>query len=193
MKIGAVILAGGKSSRMGTDKAGLKIGGVSFLEKIAAELSDFDELLISVDSEDKYIDLPYPKVPDQYKDCGPMGGMASALSVCRSRALLVLACDSPLFTKELAQSLCSKMDEDTDAVVPVTDGRIHPLCGIYHKRCGDVFASFLSHGDYKIKNALKQMKTSYIDYSNSEFSEIFSTNINTPREYEQMCSKNSGI
>ena len=59
MKIGAVILAGGKSSRMGTDKAGLKIGGVSFLEKIAAELSDFDELLVSVDSEDKYIDLPY--------------------------------------------------------------------------------------------------------------------------------------
>lgn len=88
MNFGAVILCGGKSSRMGTDKALLTIGGKTFLEHICIELSEFDELIISYGSLHKYAEIKYPVVTDIYTGCGPMGGfIRRSLSVSRTHSL----------------------------------------------------------------------------------------------------------
>jgi len=184
MRIGAVILAGGKSCRMGKDKAELLIDNQMFLDRIASELSDFDELLVSVGSKDSRTGKNYKTVADKYPNCGPIGGLQSALSVCASDALFAISCDVPLFKSSLAQFLCSKMDDSYDAVVAVSaDGYFHPLCAVYRKSTSDIFEKYILSGDYKIINAYEQMKIYRV--SVKDFENLL-LNVNTPEEYERL-------
>ncbi len=193
MKFGAVILYGGKSRRMGRDKAELIIENQTFLEHISAELKNFDELLLSVDSLDKSPDSKYTAVTDIYADCGPMGGIYAALSACNSDALLVVSCDLPLFREELGNYLCSQLTEDADAVVPVTsDGRMHPLCAVYLKSVAPVFEKHLKSNSYKILDAYRDMNVKYIAMDRTPCSEKWLQNINTPQEYDALCSWKGG-
>lgn len=187
MRIGAVILAGGKSRRMGTDKAELLIDNQIFLDKIALELTDFDELLVSVGSKDHLAETKYQTVADKYPDCGPIGGLQSALSVCTSDALFAISCDVPLFKSCLAQFLCSKMSDDYDAVIALSpEGFFHPLCAVYKKSVADIFEKFILSGDYKILNAYEQMKICSVPVE--DFEDLL-LNVNTPEEYERLISK----
>lgn len=190
MKFGAVVLCGGKSRRMGRDKSELMFGGQTFLDHIAEELSCFDELIVSIDSFEKHPMIKYKALTDIYPDCGPMGGIHSALSVCKSDALFVVPCDMPLFKREFAEFLCSQLTEETDAVVPLTsDGRTHPLCAVYKKQTAAVFERYLEVGDYKMLNPLKELKTRYISVDHPEYSEAWFWNINTPQEYQELCKR----
>ena len=78
MNFGAVILAGGKSRRMGRNKAQLTVNGQSFLDIITAELSGFAELMVSVDDAALHPEILLPMVSDAYSDCGPMSGYDDA-------------------------------------------------------------------------------------------------------------------
>lgn len=188
-KIGAVILAGGQSRRMGINKANLKIEGMTFLEKLAKELGGFEELLVSVEDAAKHGDISLPLVSDIYPDHGPMGGIYSALIGCESDALLAVNCDMPLFRREFGEYLAAQLDSESDAVVPVTDGRLHPLCAIYRKNCADVFAFFMADGDLKMLDALRMIKTKYVDIADGRFIEALKKNINTPEEYKALCEE----
>ena len=190
MKFGAVILYGGKSRRMGRDKAELIIEDRTFLEHIAGELEGFEELILSLDSLEKYPEIKCKPVTDIYSDCGPMGGIHAALSACSSDALLVVSCDLPLFRGELGEYLCTSLDENTDAVVPVTsDGRIHPLCAVYRKTTVQVFEKYLKAENYKILNAYKDMKVKYVLMGRTHCNEKWLQNINTPEEYDALCRR----
>ncbi|MEA4895671.1 MAG: molybdenum cofactor guanylyltransferase [Oscillospiraceae bacterium] len=194
MKFGAVILDGGKSRRMGRDKAELMIAGKTFLEHIAGELGDFEELMISVNSTEKYPHTKYKIVTDIYTDCGPMSGIHAALSVCDSDVLLVVSCDLPLFRSELGIYLREQLSADLDAVVPVTsDGRIHPLCAVYHKRTVPIFKKYLDAGNYKILEAFKSMRVKFIPLDRTPCSEKWLQNVNTPEEYEALCAQKERI
>ncbi|MBR7058065.1 MAG: molybdenum cofactor guanylyltransferase, partial [Stomatobaculum sp.] len=112
----AVILAGGKSSRMGRDKASLTLGHETFLQRIAAELDacGFQEKYVSLGSGSRYgmheeenstgtgekteihIPVGWTAVRDRYRDCGPLGGIHAALSACRAEWALFVSCDTPL-------------------------------------------------------------------------------------------------
>ena len=125
----AVILAGGKSSRMGRDKASLTLGNETFLQRIAAELDacGFQEKYVSLGSGSRYgmpekengteaaekteIRIPggWTAVRDRYRNCGPLGGIHAALSACRAEWSLFVSCDTPLYRRELAELLISKV------------------------------------------------------------------------------------
>ena len=185
MKIGAVILRGGKSSRMGCDKAELKLGKRSFIEFISGELGDFDELLISVAGEKGESGA----VSDIYKECGPMGGIYSALMAAKSDALLVVPCDLPLFGRSLARRLAASMDEDTDALVCVSDERIHPLCGIYSKSCLAPMKKCLEAGEYKMMLLIDQIRTRHLNIGDSAY---MLKNVNTPQDADALVSGEAG-
>ena len=188
MKFGAVILYGGKSRRMGRDKAELIIEDRTFLEHIAGELENFEELILSLDSAEKIPTIKCTVVTDVYSGCGPMGGIHSALSTCNSDALLVVSCDLPLFNSELGQYLCTQLNDNTDAVIPVTsDGRIHPLCAVYRKTTAQVFEKYLMVGNYKILNAYKDMRVKYVPMDRTPCNEKWLKNINTPEQYDALC------
>lgn len=185
MTIGAVILAGGQSRRMGQNKAALTYGGQRFLEKIAEELSGFDEKLLSVADETQRTPPGFTPVRDTVPDGGPMAGLCAALSVCKSEALLAVSCDLPLFSRALGDFLVSELS-GWDAVVPLTGERTHPLCAVYRKSCAAVLKRRLDGGDRKLRSALFELRTKYVPLTGA-FAEILLENINTPEEYRSLC------
>lgn len=191
MTFGAVILAGGQSRRMGRDKAMLEVDGHTFIQRLAGELSGFQELLLSVDSPERYPELALPRVVDEFEGLGPMGGLYSALGACRSEALLAVSCDLPLFRRELGEKLRSCLEPGIQAVVPVTgDGRLHPLCAVYHRNCREVFLSSIKEGNYRLRDALKRLSVRY--FEPGDFSRLL-LNVNTPEEYKALGLKGDAV
>lgn len=184
MNYGAVILAGGKSRRMGSNKAELELGGVRFLDKLVYELSGFPELLVSVDDPEKHPGWRYPMVGDLFPGSGPMGGLHAALQGCSSDALAAVPCDVPLFSKAMAEEMCRCLDAETDAVIAVTeDGREHPLCGVYKKSCCSVLQQCLQERNYRMRDALA--KLSVKRYQPGKHSWRLQ-NVNTPEEFRKL-------
>ncbi len=181
MTIGCVILAGGKSSRMGKDKALLSIDNDNFIKRLSETFSFFQEKMIARGNKDSTADLTWPVIPDVYPDHGPIGGLHAALKNCRSEALFLTACDTPLIKPEVFWKLQDRMREDVDAVIAVTeDGKYHPLCGIYKKQVADLVEEQILGGDNRIRHVLKRIRVEYVQL-NAEEDGLY--NINTPEDY----------
>jgi molybdopterin-guanine dinucleotide biosynthesis protein A len=188
--VGAVILAGGKSSRMKRNKAFLPFGDSTFLEHILGELDNFSEVLISSATGETglYGHFKHPVVEDLYPDRGPIGGLYTALTSCRSYRLLALGCDKPLFSgslgKYLAEQACSG---DYEALVPRTrDGRLQPLCAVYAVSCAEVFHRQILAGNNRLTDVLRYLRTGYISLANTPFPDLLLSNINSPKEYRAL-------
>lgn len=105
----SVILAGGKSSRMGSDKATLEINGQTFIEKIVKELSEIKDNEIIISGEGR--NLPYRNILDIYKDLGPLGGMYSVLEKTNSEVYIFIAVDTPLIERNDIENLLKNLKE----------------------------------------------------------------------------------
>jgi len=134
------VLAGGKSSRMKTDKAFLEIGGETFLTRAVKTFSTVCENRVKIvlnKAQTNFIEkLPadVPHIFDVYENRGALGGIHAALSDCQSEWAIILAVDLPLVTSEAIENLSRIAFESKDfaAIVPIqTDGRPQPLCAVY--------------------------------------------------------------
>lgn len=189
MKIGCVILAGGKSSRMGTDKALLKIDGKSFIEQLAEEFDFFEEKMIARGNNESISNVNWTMISDIYQDRGPIGGLHAALSVCKSDALFCITCDMPLVKKTLAEELFQLMEEEVDAIIVKTeDNRIHPLCGIYRKSTLPIFEEQIKLGNNRMMRVLDKICVKYVTICFAEQTQQL-MNVNTPKEYEELMKK----
>ena len=190
MKIGCVILAGGKSSRMGEDKALLEYEGKYFIEKIAEELSFFEEKIVARGNNSSLTEITDSKwqvIPDIYLDHGPMGGMHAALKTCESDAMFVVTCDMPLITGHLVRQICEAFDQQYDALIVVTsDGKYHPLCGIYRKELYESMEEYLKQDNNRMMAVLKKYSVKYLELGEEETKQL--TNVNTREEYRQILS-----
>ena len=214
----AVILAGGKSSRMGRDKAALMLGDETFLQRIAAELDacGFQEKYVSLGTgtaEKTEIRIPggWTVIRDRYRDCGPLGGIHAALSACRAEWALFVSCDTPLYRRELAELLISKIpgteteteQEDqeysagTRLLVPVTpDGRWHMTCALWRKSLLPEVEAQLKSGDRRLRGVcFKDGELSPgtvlvpLEGEHAAFAKMLE-NINTEEDYGRMVVKN---
>lgn len=149
------ILAGGRSRRMGRDKALLETGAGSFLENAVQALrpvcAERVKAVLGADRPDliKKISSSVPCVFDIYRNRGALGGMHAALTDCPTEFALILAVDLPFFTGEPIKELCriAAAAENFDAFVPVQkDGRPQPLAAVYRT------ASCLPKADRLLKN-----------------------------------------
>jgi len=191
MRIGCIILAGGKSSRMGKDKALLEYEGKYFVEKIAEEMSFFEEKIIARGNNRALTGITessWRVIPDIYYDHGPMGGMHAALKECESDAMFVVTCDMPLITGELAKSICAEM-KDCDAFIAVTsEGKYHPLCGVYKKELYELMEGYLLEDNNRMMAVLNKSRTKYFQLDEEASRQL--ANVNTREEYEKMiCNK----
>ncbi len=138
-KISAVILCGGRSCRMGTNKAKLntgKAGNMSFLENQIRNLSSIKDLWLSIGSGESYPDYRIRKISDRFPDSGPLGGLEASFTVCRHEAVFVVPVDMPFVDMELAVELYNiyKESKDTDAVLVIDGkGKKQHLLGFYHR------------------------------------------------------------
>jgi molybdopterin-guanine dinucleotide biosynthesis protein A len=181
----AFILAGGASSRMGTDKSQLLIERQTFTERIADTLLKVTD---SVTVVGRPLDASsLPAVADIYPQWGALGGLHAALSACNREWAIVVACDLPFVTSELFLHLAS-LRLDHDAVVPLQqDGRPQPLAALYRvDPCRERATELIQAGQRRPLDLLEAVKTRWVDFAeirNLDQSDRFFVNINTPKDY----------
>ncbi len=180
----AFILAGGASSRMGTDKSQLPLEGQTFTERIAETLR---KLTNSVSVVGREADARLPSVADVYPQWGALGGLHAALAACKREWAIVVACDLPFVSAELFLFLAEKR-VDHDAVVPVQeDGRPQPLAALYRvDPCRQRATELIEAGRRRPLDLLEAVKTHWISFAeirNLDQAERFFVNINTPSDY----------
>ena len=181
MKIGCVILAGGKSSRMGTDKALLKYQGNTILSHLQQTFQNFEERLLSRNLTSSTCDN-WIQISDLHQGIGPMGGIHSALTYAQSDALVVCACDTPYITQALIDKLIQTYHGEDVLLVKTSDERLHPLCGIYHKRILPSLESHIKDGHYRLMKWIETLHYSIIPLDEDESALL--VNFNTPEDYE---------
>lgn len=178
----AVVLCGGKSSRMGKDKARLDYKGESFLSHACESLSFCKDILLASGDKDYHAER-VTAISDIYKDKGPLSGIYSAMKYSTTDYIFVLSVDLPLFTSSFGIKLLNEMTSSLEALVPITsDGRIHPLCAIYRCSVQDKALGLLEADNLKVINLLKEINTKYLDVGNC--SEL--KNINTMDDYKRL-------
>ncbi len=194
MKFSAVILAGGKSSRMKMNKALLPAGDKTFIETIAGQLAKyFNEVIIITNTIQTYEFLPYKKYPDIIINKGPLGGIHSGLTHASNEYSFVTACDMPFIDGAAARKLC-EMANGYDGVVPKKGEYLQPLFAVYSKNCIPYIEKCLDEEHYKIISFYPCVKILYPDWSqllgDEKAAKTF-FNINTPedlkiyRKYEE--------
>lgn len=191
--VASFVLAGGKSSRMGCDKASLVLGGKTLLERavdIARAASDEVCIVGSTERlEAAAATLGLPIIADQFPGQGPLAGIQAALTSNMARELnVVVAVDTPFITPEFVIYLIerSRAASGREAVVARVGGRLHPLCGVYRRGFAARSELALKKQRNKIESVIETCKTLIIAENElvaRSFSAEMFVNINTREEF----------
>jgi molybdopterin-guanine dinucleotide biosynthesis protein A len=156
--ISAVILSGGESSRMGTNKAFIEMDGERIIDRIVKLLSAFfPEVIIVTNSPLDYAYLNARIATDIIPQKGSLGGIYTGLFYSSHPYSLVVACDMPFLKKEVIEYLIKKIDHN-DVVIPHLNDGYHPLHAIYSRRCLPFIEKLIEKDDLKIINFFKKVR-----------------------------------
>lgn len=158
MTISTVLLAGGKSRRMGEDKATILFRNVP-LWKIQLDLLrklQPQELLVSAQIDPHWRPVDVQFVADEEPSHGPLSGIAAALSQIKTQHLLALAIDLPFMTENYLRDLC-KRTRPNCGVVPVIEDRFEPLTAIYPREACLDFLAALSGNDFSLQSVVRNL------------------------------------
>lgn len=186
MNISTGILAGGKSTRMGKNKALLTINEQRFIDKIAGELGGFSEVLISAAEKGVYEDTGLCVVYDEHRDIGSLEGIYQILRAAKEEYVFICAADMPFVTKELVSYMTEFVCSDYDCYVLTDEKHIHPLCGIYSKKMLAQVRACIESGNYRLMRLLNSVRTKYIQLEYTSFDKKVVKNINTKAEYQEL-------
>jgi len=161
--IAGVILAGGASSRFGSNKALALYQGRPLIGHAAATLAEiFRHRLLVANHPDAYRFLDWPTAADRFPGAGPLAGIHAALASITVPHAFIIGCDMPFVSGPLVRFLCELAD-DWDAVVPWPGGRPEPLYALYHQRALPVIAAALAAGDHKIGRIYQQLRVRQVE------------------------------
>jgi len=193
--ITGIILCGGKSSRMQTNKALLKLGEKTVIEIILAEMKKvFSKIVLSTNECDDFSFLKIPVVTDSYLNRGPLAGIYSALQFSNTHNNFITTCDLPLIKSEMIEYLL-KIDSKKDIIVPTIHSKPERLFGVYKKSVlkiiDEIFAA--SEKDKNVKGSVYDLhqiaEVESVEISNLGFyNESLFLNMNTPEDYEKVKS-----
>jgi molybdopterin-guanine dinucleotide biosynthesis protein A len=184
-----IILAGGKSRRMGRDKAFLALGGQSLIEIVIERVRAVAvEVIVVTNTPLRYAHLSTRLVRDIYPGVGTLGGMHAGLTAARHDHALVVGCDMPFLNPSLLTYLAS-LAPHFDAVVPQVDGLFEPLHAIYARSCLPLIEEQISTGQWQAFSFYPQAQVRYVDKGEiARFDpELLSLrNANTPEEWQRV-------
>jgi len=177
---GAIVLAGGKSSRMGQDKSLLPFGERPLVQRVVDQLRPlFDEVILGADKPERFAFLGLKIVPDELPDQGPLMGIVSCLSKARFDLNFVTGCDVPSQHADLIMKMLMEAN-GVDVVMPRSaDGRLEPLFAVYRKSVIAPCRSLLADGKRRITELLPLIRVNYIKMPDADWYR----NINTIEEY----------
>jgi len=186
-KITGIVLAGGKSSRMGTEKGLVIFKGKPLIEYSLDVLKNScDEIIISSNSE-SYDAFGFPVLKDEFPDSGPMGGIYTCLKASKNEINIVVSCDMPLVDAKFLDKLLTFSD-DFAAVVPWHEKEFfEPLCAVYNKNLLAVFKDFIDKMNFRIPDLLKTVNTKFLKTGKENgIDPLIFYNINTLMQLEEL-------
>lgn len=184
----AIVLAGGKSERMGEDKALLPYAGMTLLEHVVSSLLlVVSDIIVVTDMPNKYA-IPCARVvTDTFPGFGPVGGLLTGLTQAGGGSHLVVACDMPALQTPVLQLLLKAATSEWDAVVPEIGGLAEPLHAVYNHTATPKLLRFLENGGRTAREALDSLKVKRVGEGvlrRIDPQLLSFTNVNTPEELE---------
>ena len=184
-----VILSGGKSARMGTNKAFLKIEGRRLIDRIMMMFRDmFREVILVTNSPLDYLDQDCIIASDVYKNKGALGGIYTGLFYASDDHVFVSACDMPFLKRSFVEYMIRCADR-YDIVVPEPPDGLQPLHAVYSKRCLSPIKKLMDTGNLKITGFYKGLRTMVIpgkDISRFDPEGKMFINVNTREDLERL-------
>lgn len=161
-----VILAGGKSSRMGSDKGLLNVNGKPMVKHVLDAVSHFNFETIIISNNSEYESFGVPVFKDIYKELGPLGGFHAAFENIKTNYILVLSCDTPFITKELVNKIIETANQ-FDITIPRHGTKTHPLIGVYSRKVLNVLIQSLKDKELKVMKFIEKFNHNIIDVTDS--------------------------
>ncbi len=192
MKVGGIILAGGKGNRLGREKAWVDIEGISLLQHAVSNLEFLQSEIIVVRAPESILppvsaSVNINVVQDIVNGKGPLAGILAGLSNSKYEHNLVAACDMPLLNQSLLEYLISITDGQ-DAVIPRVDRYLEPLQAVYSKRCIPWIEKLLEQDNLKVDSLFSQIHTRFVESDEIERFDpryLSFININTPYDLQK--------
>jgi molybdopterin-guanine dinucleotide biosynthesis protein A len=180
--ITGIILAGGKSSRMGTEKGLIIYKNKPFVEHIIEAMSPLVDNIIIISNNKTYESFGFKCYEDLIKNTGPLAGIYTGLRYSKTNNNLIVSCDIPLIKTVVLQKLIDQKNDASEVIQIQSQGKNMPLIALYKKSCEVIFMEELHQNQKKVQKALKKcnVKTVIIDGS----LEQVTANINTPEDLE---------
>jgi molybdopterin-guanine dinucleotide biosynthesis protein A len=182
------VLAGGRSSRMGTDKAFVRVLGRPLIEDILAQLDGLGaETLLVTNRPESYRYLGVPLYTDVLPDMGALGGIYTALYYATQSHILCVACDMPFVVRSLLEHLIGLIP-DGDVVMPRLDGEAEPFRAIYARTCLGPIRAALDAGRRRVISFFPDVRVRFVDEAEIERfdpARLSFFNVNTPEDLEQ--------
>ena len=188
--MGAIVLAGGESRRMGQDKAFVDFGGQPLVKWVCDRLEQagFQPVLVAARASmvPRLEALALRAVADRLDGCGPLAGLHAGLAAAGDGVHVVIACDQPFFEPRALRYLVRRAtSKDLDAVVPQACGRLQVLQAAYHSRVASAAGQMLKMGDYRVYRLLGRLRWQAVPEQDlREFAEPARMyfNVNTPED-----------
>lgn len=183
-----ILLAGGKSRRMGTDKALLTHKGKTFLATIMDNFKDYDSRIIVTNDRNKHRYEGALTIEDLYEDMGPLCGIYTGLCQSKTEKNGVVTVDAPFLPSALMAHMMA-ISDGADVVVPKLDGRLYPLCAVYKKSIAGVLGDAMARDQRRVQDVIAGLKVRFVP---KEELEVFGDpyrmllNINTKADYEEI-------
>lgn len=188
--ISVLVLAGGQSLRMGTNKALLKIDGrETLIARVVSNLRPLsDDLVVVTNTPEHYAGLPVRFTGDQFPNAGPLAGLHAGLHAARHPWSLVVACDMPLVDHRLVRFMIL-LSEGHDVVVPRRDGELEPLHALVNKACLPAIERRLQAGQRRVIAFYPDMRVRIVEPGevaifDPEGRSFF--NANTPEDWQRL-------
>lgn len=185
MGCSGIVLAGGKSERMGRDKALMLLEGKTLISRVLEVLARVcDELIVSTNDPHPYASLPARVIPDVVGGRGALGGIHAGLKAMRNDQALVVACDMPFLSLSLLRFMIV-VASDYDVVVPRVDGEFEPLHAVYRVTCVSPIERLIADRPRRIVALYDHVRVREV---NAEQVRLYSAgrsffNINTPQDW----------
>ncbi|MBT1076341.1 bifunctional molybdenum cofactor guanylyltransferase MobA/molybdopterin-guanine dinucleotide biosynthesis adaptor protein MobB [Geobacter grbiciae] len=193
--VAGVILVGGRSRRMGRDKALIPLGGKPLVERVIDAFRPlFERTLLVGDRGERFASYGLPVFPDIHPGSA-LGGLYTGLVRAGTPHVFVSACDVPWPDPRVIARLCS-LREGFDVVVPRTVGGSEPLFAVYGTGCLPAMERMLREGNYRIYDFYPEVRTRYVEQA--ELADLVTpartfVNVNTPEEFETIRNKEEGM
>ena len=190
LSVGVAILAGGKSRRMGEDKASLRLQQKPMISHVLDRVSPIGahDIVIVSNTPEKYDKFGVRSIADSVPDCGPIGGILSAFEHTKQDNLIIVGCDMPLLIPDVLNLLIQRQkptESAYHAVIPREGKKCHYLHGLYHRSCKPYIIENITENQLSISKLLENLAVRYVDekdYAHIPRAICSFTNINTPHD-----------